>query len=98
GAAKLALKVGAERYLATLKTFGFSAKSGLGFPGEISGKVPPRGAWSPLALSNVGFGQGILVTPLQMTRAYAAFLNGGWLVQPTLIRDGKLKPEPPRRI
>jgi cell division protein FtsI (penicillin-binding protein 3) len=102
-AAKLALKVGSDRYLTTLKSFGFGEKTDLGFPGEISGIVPPRparGGWQPLTLANVGFGQGILVTPMQMVRAYAAFLNGGWLVQPTLwktpLRPGAV--ERPRRI
>lgn len=93
GAAKLALKVGADRYYAELKAFGFGARTGLDFPGEISGRIPPRRAWKPLTLANLGFGQGLLVTPLQMTRAYAAFVNGGYLVEPTLIRDPVLKPQ-----
>jgi cell division protein FtsI (penicillin-binding protein 3) len=98
GAAKLALKVGADRYFNTLKGFGFASKTGIGFPGEISGRVPPRKSWQPLTLANIGFGQGVLVTPIQMVRAYAAFLNGGWLVEPSLIRDSVEKPAPPKRI
>jgi cell division protein FtsI (penicillin-binding protein 3) len=100
GAAKLALKLGADRFLEGLRMFGFGARTGLGFPGEISGVVPPRKNWKPLRTANIGFGQGVLVTPMQMVRAYAAFLNGGWLVQPTLLKgdfDG-FKPEPPKRI
>jgi cell division protein FtsI (penicillin-binding protein 3) len=99
-AAKFALKIGADRYLKTLHAFGFGARTGLGFPGEISGKLPNRKEWSPLTLANVGFGQGILVTPIQMARSYAAILNGGWLVQPTLIKKTKpiLPEEAPVRI
>lgn len=84
-AAKVALKLGADRFINIMRAFGFGAKSGLGFPGEISGRIPPRKEWGSLTLANIGFGQGILVTPLQMTRAYAAILNGGWLVRPSLI-------------
>lgn len=100
GAAKLALKIGADRYLATLKEFGFGTKSGSGFPGEISGRIPARKDWQPLTVANIGFGQGILVTPIQVVRAYAAFLNGGWLVQPSLVMPSfpGFKAEPPRRI
>ncbi len=90
GAAKLALKVGAENYFSTIQAFGIGSKTAIGFPGEISGKLPPRTPrqdWQPLTLANVGFGQGLLTTPIQMTRAYAAFANGGWLVQPTLLRE-----------
>jgi cell division protein FtsI (penicillin-binding protein 3) len=86
GAAKLALKLGADRYLKTLISFGFGAKTGIGFPGEISGRIPPKKEMQPLTLANIGFGQGLLVTPLQVARAYAAILNGGWLVEPSLIK------------
>ena len=87
GAAKIALKLGADHYIKTLKSAGFGQRTGSGFPGEISGRLPARKEWQPLTLANVGFGQGILVTPLQMTRAYAALANGGWLVEPTLLRN-----------
>jgi cell division protein FtsI (penicillin-binding protein 3) len=106
GAAKLALKLGADHFIATLKAFGFGSRTETGFPGEIPGRVPPRKAWQPLTLANIGFGQGILVTPMQMLRAYAAFENGGWLVQPTLLKSDVSEPGqapgqakvPPRRI
>ena len=99
GAAKLALKVGSDAYFNSLKALEFGSKSGSGFPGEISGVLPPRKSWQPLTLANIGFGQGILVTPIQMLRAYASFLNGGWLVQPKLIHeDNALAAEKPKRI
>ncbi|MDR3605986.1 MAG: penicillin-binding protein [Oligoflexia bacterium] len=95
GAAKLALKVGPDAYLNMLKAYGFGSKTGIDFPGEISGRVPPRKSWQPLTTANIGFGQGVLVTPIQMLRAYATFANGGWLVQPTLIKTPE-KPEKER--
>ena len=98
GAAKVALKLGADHYLATLKSFGFGAKTGIGFPGEISGRIPPRKKWQPLTLANIGFGQGILVTPMQMIRAYAAFLNGGYLLTPTLIKSPAFEQAAPKRV
>ncbi len=105
GAAKLALKLGADKYLSTLQSMGFAQKTTVGFPGEISGRLPPRKDWQPLTLANIGFGQGMLATPLQVTRAYAAFLNGGWLVQPVLLKNSKDEKsngdpahEPPRRV
>ncbi len=99
-AAKVALKLGTEKYLRTLQLFGFGSKTGLGFPGEISGRIPKKKDWQPLTLANIGFGQGILVTPLQMVRAYAAVLNGGLLVQPSLLKNTSptLGTEPPVRI
>ncbi len=90
-AAKVSLKLGTDRYLKALQSFGFGTKTGLGYPGEISGKLPNKKDWQPLTLANIGFGQGILVTPIQMARAYSAILNGGWLVEPTLLRSGTSK-------
>jgi len=100
GAAKLALKLGADHYSATLNALGFGTRTNFGFPGEIPGRVPARKTWQPLTLANLGFGQGLLVTRMQMARAYAAFINGGWLVQPTLFKTpgDKTKLEPPKRV
>ena len=100
GAAKLALKLGADRYFQTLKDFGFGVKTGSGFPGEIAGKVPARKDWQSLTTANIGFGQGLLVTPMQMLRAYATFLNGGFLVQPSLVMKTPeaAPPEAPKRV
>jgi len=88
-AAELALKFGADRFLTSLKELGFGAKTGTQLPGEIAGWVPsPTQAKSirPLTLATMGFGQSILVTPMQMLRGYAALSNGGYLVEPTLLK------------
>ncbi len=86
-AAELALKFGAERYLASLKEMGFGAKTGSQLPGEISGWMPGTAKnIKPLTLATMGFGQSIMVTPMQMIRAYAALSNGGFLVEPTLLK------------
>ncbi len=97
--AKLALRLGPEAFSSALRGFGFGSKTGIEFPGEISGRLPPKGDWKPLTLANVGFGQGVLVTPLQITRAYAAVANGGWLVQPRLVLPAStVRKMPPRRV
>jgi cell division protein FtsI (penicillin-binding protein 3) len=85
-AAKLALKLGTEKLNSIIRSFGFGQKSGMGFPGEISGIIPAKKDWKPINIANIGFGHGVLVTPIQMLRAYAAFANGGHLVQPRIIR------------
>ncbi len=98
GAAKLALRLGSDSYFNTLKLFGFGNKTGVDFPGEISGKVPAKKLWQPLSLATIGFGQGIFVTPIQMIRAYASFANGGLFVKPTLIKNAIKKGDLPKRI
>lgn len=90
-AANLALQEGAEKYVRTLRTLGFGSKTGIDFPGEISGWTPQNGkGMKPLTLANIGFGQGLLVTPMQVVRAYAALANGGYLIEPTLLSKTSL--------
>lgn len=87
-AAKLALEIGAESYLKMLKLFGFGSKTDLGFPGEIAGNIPKTTKEiPPLRLATMAFGHGMMATALQVTRAYAAIQNGGYLVKPRLVTN-----------
>ncbi len=89
-AAQLALKMGAERTVQGLREFGFGSRTGIAMPGEIAGWMPSQTKKiQPLTLATIGFGQSIMVTPLQMIRAYSSLSNGGYLVEPTLIKRGE---------
>lgn len=85
GAVKVAQALGTDRVRATLDKFGLTRKTGVNLPGEATSA--PRGDkyWKPIFLATVGFGQGISVTPLQMTAAFAPFANGGYLVRPRIL-------------
>jgi cell division protein FtsI (penicillin-binding protein 3) len=75
------------------KRFGFGEKTGIELPAEAAGAVPrinhfhPNGTleWSKATPYSLGMGHNILVTSIQMLRAYSVFANGGSLVKPTLI-------------
>jgi len=78
------------------RAFGFGAKTGVDLPGESAGYLP-RGDWdAPGHAANFSIGQGeVLVTPLQLARAYAALANGGTLFSPrvgkrVVAADGKV--------
>jgi cell division protein FtsI (penicillin-binding protein 3) len=86
GAAKVGMSLGAERLLPYIKGFGFGRPSGIDIPGEASGVVrPPK--WAPIELANISFGQGISVTALQLTAAYAALANDGRMMRPFVVRE-----------
>lgn len=88
GSAKIALELGSEKWISFLRMLGFGEKTGIEFPGEVSAWLPsPRTKLQPITLANMGFGQGFSSTPLQMTRAYAALINGGRLVTPRLVLE-----------
>ena len=49
----------------------------------------PGKDWFGSGITNVPIGQGVRVTLIQLTRAYAAIANGGLLVKPHLVKgDG----------
>jgi penicillin-binding protein 2 len=79
------------------KKFGFGQAAGLDIGGEATGLLPTPAwrketydgidrAWNPGDLIQLAIGQkDMTVTPLQMTRFYAALANGGKLVTPFLV-------------
>lgn len=86
GAAKIGLSLGAERLYPYIRNFGFGRPSGVDIPGEASGLLrPPK--WAPVELANISFGQGVAVTPLQLTNAFCALANGGRLMRPFVVRE-----------
>jgi cell division protein FtsI (penicillin-binding protein 3) len=86
GAVKVAQILGAARLWSSFSRFGFGRTTGLGFPGETGGIVPPLASWSAATLATVAYGQGVSVTPLQMATVYATIANGGEYVEPRLVR------------
>jgi cell division protein FtsI (penicillin-binding protein 3) len=107
GATKIGFLYGPERLYSWLKKMGISEKSGIDLPGETSGTLIRPEKWSKIAQSNISFGQGVAVTPLQVIRAYAAIANGGYLVKPRIVKqiysfEGEkqveLKPATPLRV
>ncbi len=82
--------------------FGFSKKTNIELPAENAGFVPTPGKmyasgqlqWSMPTTYSLSIGYNILVSPLQMLKAFCLFANGGYEVRPTLIkkivRQGKL--------
>jgi cell division protein FtsI/penicillin-binding protein 2 len=87
GAITLAQQLGTERLAWWVDRFGFGSKTGLDFPGETSGIVPPLATWSGSTIGTLPIGHGIAVTPVQMAAAYAAVANDGVWLQPHLVEQ-----------
>jgi cell division protein FtsI/penicillin-binding protein 2 len=85
GAAEVGMRIGARTLYGTIRRFGFGDPTGVDFPGENPGIVPPVDQWSGSSLATISFGQGISTTPIALIRAYAAIANGGLLLKPRLI-------------
>ena len=85
--ATLALRLGKEKFYHYLEAFGFGSPTGIDFPGEARGIVPPLSRVKNVELATIGFGQGISVTPVQLLQALAVIANGGFLLEPRLVRE-----------
>jgi cell division protein FtsI (penicillin-binding protein 3) len=87
GAVKIGQALGKTRLATYFTAFGLSQRTGVDFPGEAKGWMPPTADWSASTMGNLPFGQGISVTPLQLARALAAIANGGTMVTPHFLRQ-----------
>jgi len=92
---------------------GLGRRTGIDIPGEQSGVLPDRAwkvknlspkygrlwdRWLPGDTINMSVGQGLLAaSPLQMARAYAALLNGGRVLTPT-VGSATLDPNSGRMV
>ncbi|MFN2256976.1 MAG: penicillin-binding protein [Desulfuromonadaceae bacterium] len=85
GVAKIAERLGVQRFHHYLKEFGFGVQSGIKFDGEADGILHPASRWFPIDLAAISFGQGVTLTPLQLGRALSAVVNGGELLEPRLV-------------
>ncbi len=87
GVAQIGLMLGVDAFYRGVSRFGFGSATGIALPGEAGGILRPARNWSDYSLVSVSFGQEIAVTPLAMARAFAAFANGGALLQPRIVQS-----------
>jgi cell division protein FtsI (penicillin-binding protein 3)/stage V sporulation protein D (sporulation-specific penicillin-binding protein) len=87
GAAKLAMKLGDQKFYEYIRRFGFGERTGINLPGEIGGMVHPPHRWSKISITRIPMGQEVGVTPMQMITAMCAIANGGKLMMPQIIHE-----------
>lgn len=93
GTVKLGMKLGEQGLYNAFADFGLTERTGVDFPGEAKGWLPTTDSWSPSSIGNIPFGQGISMTPLQLSRAIGAIANEGELVTPHFLLDVPSRPQ-----
>ncbi len=86
GVGKIANKIGSQKIYAYIKKLGFGEKTGIDLPGEIKGNVKPLASWSKTSPYMIPIGQEVGVSLVQLVRAYAVIINGGYLVKPHVVK------------
>lgn len=89
GAIFAMLQVGADIFSEYVQNFGFGEKTGIELGSESAGNIDNllRRNIRKIDAATSSFGQGIAVTPLQMTMSYAAIANKGVLVKPYIVKE-----------
>ncbi|MEL7402835.1 MAG: penicillin-binding protein 2, partial [Pseudomonadota bacterium] len=86
GTARMAMMIGEKRQKQFLKGLGFFEPTGLEIVEAKGGAplLPPN--WSDLSTMTISYGHGLSMSPLHVAAGFATLANGGYLVQPTLLR------------
>ncbi len=85
---KLAIDLGDQRFYDGLTSFNLGYKMGVDFPGERAGTLRPPSRNLPLVTwANIGFGQGLTVTPLQLIAGFGAIANDGIFSVPHYVKE-----------
>ena len=80
-----------QKFVDHLNDYGLNTPLGLPFRGEGKPYIPQPGDkhWSALSLPWMGFGYGVLMTPLQTLTFYNAVANNGEMVKPQFVSEIK---------
>ncbi len=77
--------LGKDKFFDYFKAYGFTEPTGIDLPGEANSIYVNTSEKGPVELASCSFGQTNKVTPIQMITAYAAVVNGGYLVTPYVV-------------
>jgi cell division protein FtsI (penicillin-binding protein 3) len=105
--AQIGSEVGDVSLYTYARAFGFGCPTGIQLPGEVRGVLRSPSEWSGRSAHTVAIGQEVAVTALQLVSAYSVVANGGYLMEPRIIKavlseDGKVtsesRPKAVRRV
>jgi len=98
GAAKMALKVGADTFYKYIRAFGFGQRTGVELPSETRGLLRSPNKWGATSILSLAIGQEVGVTPVQLVTMVSSIANGGVYMPPHVLmasadeNGGHLKP------
>jgi stage V sporulation protein D (sporulation-specific penicillin-binding protein) len=87
----IGLKIGGDLFYDYLEAFGFFDKTGVDLPGESKPLWWSRQEFAnpknQSSLAATAFGQTFTITPIQLVSAVSAVVNGGYLMQPYVVKQ-----------
>ena len=85
GAAKMALKLGPQKFYSYMKGFGFGDRSGIELPSETRGLLRAPKKWDATSFMSLAIGQEVGVTPIQLAAMVSTIANGGTYLPPHIL-------------
>jgi cell division protein FtsI (penicillin-binding protein 3) len=85
GAAKMALKLGNQKFYDYIKGFGFGDRSGIELPSETRGLLRNPKKWGSTSILSLAIGQEVGVTPVQLVTMVSTIANGGVYMPPHVL-------------
>lgn len=85
--AQIGLDIGKDIFYKYLKSFGLEEQSGIMLNGEALGLLKEPANMKDVDVVTQAFGQGVAITPIQLTTAVSAISNGGDLMEPRIVKQ-----------
>lgn len=83
GMSYIITQLGLDNFLRYYQKLGLNQKTGIDLQGESRPSL--KTSWPEIDLATASFGQGIVVTQINMLRAFNTIANNGIMVQPTVV-------------
>ena len=87
GMIKIVKQLGHRNFDTYIEKYGFGKPTGIDLPYEHNGSLYAVKRWDTHSLGSVPFGQGIMVTPLQILNALNTIANDGKLLRPHIVSE-----------
>jgi len=84
---EIAQRIKPETYYQYARNLGFGSPTQIDLPGELEGRLQRPYEWSKVTLPWMSIGYEVQATPLQITQAYAAIANNGYLMKPYVVES-----------
>lgn len=81
--------LGVSKFSKYFKAFGLTERTGIDLPGEGDSTYHSEENMGLVELASTSFGQTFKITPIQLITAASAAINGGYLVQPHVVKEIK---------
>ncbi len=89
GATYAMQRMGRETFRHYFFGYGLGEKTGIDLPNEASGLMNNITTNQDVNYATASFGQGISVSPIEITRALSVLANGGYLIKPYVVKEVK---------